>query len=67
MDLNSLGLFLKMLQEEYRLTESQKKILTDRMLADAQEFEKVWKLYRNKSRLRRGDDPFKLILQELLT
>lgn len=68
MDSGELNLFLKMLREEYPLNESQIDILRHRLLADDKEFEKIWKLYKNKSgRVRGGVDPFKATLQDLIS
>lgn len=67
MDLGNLNLFVKMLEDEYKLTSSEIATLTRRMLADENEFEKVWKLYKNKSKsFRGGVDSFRSTLQELL-
>jgi hypothetical protein len=67
MDLGHFNLFIKMICEEYKLTSSQIETLTQRLLADDKEFEKVWKLYKNKSsKVRGGVDEFKFLLQELL-
>ncbi len=68
MDSGQLNLFLKMLREEYPLNESQIDILRHRLLADDKEFDKIWKLYKNKSsRVRGGVDPFKATLQDLIS
>lgn len=64
MDMGKFNLFIKMIQEEYKLSESQLQTLTQRMLADDKEFERVWKSYKNKSS-RGGVDQFKFLLQEL--
>ena len=65
--MGNFNLFIKMITEEYKLTESQLEILTSRMLADDKEFEKVWKLYKNKARsFSGGVDNFKILLQDLL-
>lgn len=67
MDMGNFNLFIKMIQEEYRLTGHQLETLTTRMLADDKEFEKVWGLYKNKNkRFRGGVDDFKGLLLELL-
>lgn len=68
MDMGNYNLFMKMIQDEYRLSASQLEILGHRMLADDKEFEKVWKLYKTKnSRYSGGVDDFRLLLLELLT
>lgn len=66
MDLGHLNLFLKMLKADYALSESQLSILTNRMLADSHEFDRVWKLYKNKTKSMKGGDSFIPILNELL-
>lgn len=65
MDMGKFNLFIKMIQEEYKLTEQQLQTLTQRMLADDKEFERVWKFYKSKSS-REGVDQFKFLLQELI-
>lgn len=68
MDMGSFNLFIKMIRDQYKLTEDEVQVLTTRMLADDREFEKVWKIYKNKAgRLSGGVDPFKTFLQELLS
>lgn len=67
MDTGHFNLFIKMVQEDYKLNQDQVEILSRRLLADDKEFEKVWKHYKNKSRTSRdGVDSFKPLLQELL-
>ncbi len=62
------NLFIKMVKEEFKLSESQLTTLTARMLADDNEFEKVWKLYKNKStRFNGGVDDFKFLLHDLIS
>jgi|GEM_PF-1845520 hypothetical protein len=68
MDMGNFNLFMKMIQDEYRLTATQLETLAHRMLADDKEFEKVWRLYKTKnSRYSGGVDDFKHLLQELLS
>ena len=67
MDMNNFNLFLKMLQEEYRLNPSELQTISHRMLADDVEFERVWKLYKNKSKSMKSGDQFKATLRELLS
>lgn len=67
MDMGSFNLFIKMINEEYKLTDAQLETLTHRLLADDKEFEKVWRCYKNKpTRFRGGVDEFKFLLQDLL-
>lgn len=67
MDIGKLNLFLKMITEEYKLTEMQLETLTHRLLADDIEFEKVWNSFKNKhSSYRGGVDDFKFLLHELI-
>ena len=62
-----LQLAVKLIGEEYKLTERETQILTRRMLADDNEFERVWAQYKNKSRAFKGGvDKFKDLLKELL-
>lgn len=66
--MGTFNLFIKMIQEEYRLSSLQLDTLKTRMLADDKEFEKVWNLYKNKSkRFKGGVDDFKLMLQDLMS
>lgn len=67
MDIGTFNLFLKMLEEEYKLRPVELQRVTERLLADDAEFEKVWKIYRTKARRSRGgNDDFRAVLQELL-
>lgn len=65
MDMGKFNLFIKMIEEEYKLTHNQIETLTHRLLADDKEFEKVWKTFKNKAS-RSGVDEFKFLLQELI-
>lgn len=65
MDSGALNLALKLIQEDYKLTHDQVTVLYHRFLADDKEFEKVWKLYKNR-KVRSGVDKFKELLTELL-
>lgn len=66
--MGNVNLFLKMIQEEYVLTDSELSLLTTRMLADDKEFEKVWRLYKNKASMNSGGvDLFKQLLRELIS
>jgi hypothetical protein len=66
MDMGHFNLFIKMIAEEYKLTEDQLATLTHRMLADDQEFERIWRLYKSKH-VRSGVDHFKAVLRELIS
>lgn len=66
MDSGTVNLALKLIQEDYKLTSEQVTVLYHRFLADDKEFEKVWKLYKNR-RLKSGVDKFKELLSELLS
>lgn len=67
MDMGNLQLFMKLIKDDYKLTDEQLDVLKNRMLADDKEFEKVWKLYKNKARkTHRGVDQFQSMLQDLL-
>lgn len=68
MDMGSFNLFIKLIRDQYKLNEDEIHILTTRMLADDNEFERVWKLYKNKAgKVINGVDPFKVFLQDLLS
>jgi hypothetical protein len=65
MNLNQFNLALKMIQDDYKLSNEQLKILTNRLLADEREFDRMWSVYKNR---RQGkEDIFKDILRELLS
>jgi hypothetical protein len=67
MDLGKFNLFIKMIEEEYKLEPRELQKVSQRLLADEGEFEKVWILYRNKtSRSRNGVDEFRPVLYELV-
>jgi hypothetical protein len=67
MDIGNFNLFIKMIREEYALSEDHIETLRHRLLADDKEFEKVWRLYKNKSaKFRGGVDQFKFVLHDLL-
>lgn len=67
MDIGAFNLFMKMIEEEYKLNYRDLQKISRRLLADDSEFEKVWKLYRNKaSRAKGGVDDFRPVLNELL-
>ncbi len=68
MDIGTFSLFLKMIEEEYKLRPRDLQRVKERLLADDAEFEKVWNIYRTKARRSRGgNDDFRAVLQELLT
>jgi hypothetical protein len=50
MDMGKLNFALKLIQDEFKLSEDQIQILQRRMLADDKEFEKVWQLYKNQKK-----------------
>lgn len=67
MDTGTLNLFIKMVREDYKLSDEEIQILSHRLLADDREFEKAWRFYKNKGRnSRNGVDSFRPLLQELL-
>lgn len=67
MDMGNLHLFIKMIKQDYGLSEHDVETLRNRMLADDKEFEKVWKAYKNKARkTHKGVDQFQSMLNDLL-
>ena len=65
MNSGQLNLALKMIQEEYKLSDSQVIVLSRRLMADDREFEKVWNQFKNR---RLGKvDTFRELLRELLS
>jgi hypothetical protein len=64
MDAGTLNFALKMLQEEFKLTDSEILILGRRLMADEKEFERLWRLY--KARMAGSSDRFRDVLRELL-
>ena len=67
MNMGSFNLFIKMVRDEYKLDDEAIRILSDRLLADEQEFESVWRRYKSKaSTFTAGVDHFKPILHDLL-
>lgn len=67
MDMGNLQLFIKMVREDYALSDEQLDTLRNRMLSDDREFEKVWRAYKNKARkTNRGVDQFQAMLNDLL-
>lgn len=64
MDMGTLNLFIKMIREEYKLSVDELDVLTQRLMADDREFEKIWRLYKNKSH--KGVDKFRPLLLELI-
>lgn len=61
MDMGKLSFALKLIQDEFKLSDDQVQILQRRMLADDKEFEKVWNLYKNQKK------KFRDLLPDLLT
>ena len=67
MDIGAYNLFMKMIEDEYKLSQRELHKIGQRLLADDAEFDKVWKLYRNKAgRSRGGNDEFRPVLLELI-
>lgn len=66
MDSGTVNLAIKLIQEDYKLTPEQTTVLYRRFIADDQEFEKVWKLYKAR-KVRKGVDKFQELLSELLS
>src|SRR5690349_11570739 len=67
MNMGDFNLFMKMIEEEYRLGYRDLQKISRRLLADDSEFEKVWKIYRNKAvKSRSGNDEFRPVLNELI-
>lgn len=65
MNLGSLNLALKMIKEEYKLSDSQILVLSRRLMADDREFERMWNLFKNR---RTGNtDTFSELLKDLLS
>jgi hypothetical protein len=64
MNFGQLNLALKLIQEEYKLSESQVLILSRRMMADEREFDRIWNLF--KSRRSGKVDSFLETLKDLL-
>ena len=68
MDMGSFQLFLKLIKDDYRLSEAEVTKLKRRMLADDREFERVWEMYKAKARKTVGGvDGFQSVLQDLLS
>lgn len=65
MDMGKFNLFIKLIKEEYRLSDMQISKLSRRLLSDDREFERVWEIYQSKS-VNLGVDGFKNLLQDLL-
>lgn len=64
MNFNQMNLALKMIKEEYRLTEAQMETLQRRLMADEREFDRMWSVF--KSRRPGKVDVFIETLRELL-
>ena len=65
MDIGNFNLFIKLVKEEYALGDHDIEVLTQRLLADDKEFEKVWRIYKNKASIG-GVDRFKTLLHDLI-
>ena len=48
MNFNQINLALKMIKEEYRLTEAQMETLQRRLMADEREFERMWAVFKSR-------------------
>lgn len=48
MNVGQLNLALKMIREEYKLSDAQVQIISRRMMADEREFERMWNLFKNR-------------------
>lgn len=64
MNVGQLNLALKMIKEDYKLSDQQILILSRRLMADEREFEKVWSAY--KSRRIGKVDSFAELLRDLI-
>lgn len=65
MDLDRFSLFLKMLLVEYPLDQFAIEKISTRLLADEDEFSKVWNSFQDRM-LIDGVDDFKPLLEDLL-
>lgn len=65
MDLNHLNLFLKLLSVNYVLSDNDVAKISDRLLADDQEFLSLWQRFQDRVILD-GVDNFKPFLEDLL-
>lgn len=65
MDLNRLNLFLKLLRADYALADQQVAKISDRLMADDQEFLSLWQRFQDRVILD-GVDDFKPYLEDLL-
>lgn len=65
MDLNHLNLFLKLLSVHYVLSDNDVAKISDRLLADDQEFLSLWQRFQDRVILD-GVDNFKPFLEDLL-
>lgn len=67
MDSGAFSLFIKLIRDDYQLNDDEITRLTHRMLADDQEFARVWEAYKTKARkTHKGVDAFQSMLQDLL-
>lgn len=68
MDMGNLALAIKLIADEYKLSDREVTVFKNRMLGDSAEFERVWTLYKNRTRKTiKGVDGFKEILKDLLS
>lgn len=64
MNTGQFSLALKMIQEDYKLDDSQMQVLSRRLIADDREFDRLWKAF--KARRLGNSDSFIDLLRELL-
>jgi hypothetical protein len=68
MDMGNLALAIKLISQEYRLSDREVTVFKNRMLSDSSEFERVWSTYKNRTKVTiKGVDSFKELLKELLS
>lgn len=68
LDMQIFTLFIKLVREDYKLSEKEVTKLSRRMMADEREFSRVWEIYQRRAkRPKDGVDEFKPILSDLLS
>lgn len=68
MNMDHFTLFIKLIRDDYKLSEKEIERLSRRMLADEREFAQVWEFYKNRAkRPSDGVDEFKFLLTDLLS
>lgn len=68
MDMGHLALAIKLIADEYRLSDREIAVFKNRMLGDSAEFERVWNTYKNRTKKTvKGVDSFKELLKDLLS